>query len=58
MNDEEIRAKVREKAVENRLPCGVALALADELGVPPKRIGDAANEEKIKIVACQLGCFK
>lgn len=58
MSDEEIRAKVREKAAENRLPCRVALALADELGVPPKRIGDAANAEKIKIAACQLGCFK
>lgn len=57
MTDEEIRGKVKEKAAENKLACKVALALASELGVPPKRIGDAANAEKIKIVGCQLGCF-
>lgn len=57
MSDQELAVKVREKAKDGRLACKVALALAKELGVPPKAIGDIANQEKLKIVACQLGCF-
>ena len=33
-------------------------SLAEELGVSPKKICKAANLLKIKISACQLGCFK
>ncbi len=54
----DILDRVKEAQHCNRLSCKKALELADKLGVPPKRIGDAANELKIKISACQLGCFK
>ena len=58
MTYQELIAKIHEKAKDGRLACKVALALAEELGVPPKQIGDIATRERIKIAACQLGCFK
>ncbi len=57
MKEASVIEKVKEKAVNGKIACRVALALAVELGVPPKEVGDAANKAKIKIAACQLGCF-
>ena len=37
--------------------CKAGLDIANELGIPPKAIGDACNELGIKIGNCQLGCF-
>ncbi len=56
-NNEEIAAKVKEKAKDNKINCKTALNLANEFGVPPKTIGDVCNDLKIKIHNCQLGCF-
>lgn len=58
MKEPSVIEKVKEKAVNGKIACRVALDLAAELGVPPKKVGDAANEAKIKIAGCQLGCFK
>ena len=55
---EQIEKRIRAKARENRISCKQALGLAEELDVSPKRIGDTANAMKIRIRACQLGCFK
>ncbi|MDP8225721.1 MAG: hypothetical protein P9L99_20340 [Candidatus Lernaella stagnicola] len=57
-NEQEIIAKLKEKSVDGNIVCAVALALADELGVSPRVIGDLATRGKIRIRACQLGCFK
>lgn len=56
---EEILQAVREAAEARggKLPCAVAQELAWKLGVPMRAIGQAADELKIKIVQCQLGCF-
>lgn len=51
-------AAVREAADDDRLPCAQAMALARRLRVPVRAVGDAANEARIKIAACQLGCFR
>ena len=37
--------------------CSQALAIAANLGITPKKVGDKLNDMNIKIVACQLGCF-
>ncbi|MCD4653545.1 hypothetical protein K8T06_06380 [bacterium] len=58
VNDELIKQRVQELARNEKLPCAAALSLAEELGVSPKKICKAANLLKIKISACQLGCFK
>jgi len=55
--DEKVLQAVREKAEEGRLPCPVALKLAEELAVPPIEVGKAANALNVKIVRCSLGCF-
>jgi hypothetical protein len=43
---------------ENQIQCKEALQLAEELNLPPGKIGKALNELNIKIKGCQLGCFK
>lgn len=53
-----IEAAVKERAKEGRLPCEAAFALAEELGVAPGAIGQAANAVGVKICGCRLGCFK
>jgi hypothetical protein len=55
----------REKIIEallassagNRLTCEQAHDLAKELKVSLQELGALCNELKIKISACQLGCF-
>jgi hypothetical protein len=57
MTREEIIEAIRTASINNRLTCEKAHALAAELKVPLKKIGALCNELKIKIVACELGCF-
>ena len=60
MDDEakqRMKDELRQAAVDGRIPCVEALELARRLGVSPRVLGDVANEEGIKIKACQLGCF-
>jgi len=46
-----------EVSKDGRVACRQALALAKRLGVEPRAIGRAANRLRVKISACQLGCF-
>lgn len=55
---ERLQDAVREAAPGGRLPCARALQLARELGVSPARVGEVADELGVKIVSCQLGCFR
>jgi len=48
---------VKKEAVDNKIDCERAQALAGELEVPILVVGRALNLLKIKIVQCQLGCF-
>ncbi|MFO7957513.1 MAG: hypothetical protein R6X33_10505 [Candidatus Brocadiia bacterium] len=61
MNEEEtqekVRRAVRDAARDGRIECKVALALAARLEVEPRLVGRACNQEGVKIVNCQLGCF-
>lgn len=58
VEQKKIIEKVQEKAKDGKLACRVAFQIAEELGVPPRQVGTTANELKIKIAGCQLGCFK
>ncbi len=51
--DEEIQASL----VKGRLPCAVAFTITEKFDVTPRIVGDKANELKIRIINCQLGCF-
>ena len=58
LDSRNIEPALKESAPEGRLPCEKALELAQELGVHPMEIGKTCNSLGIKIVACQLGCFR
>ena len=55
--EEKIKEALKKEAKEGKVACAVALELAKTLGCEPSEIGKVANDEKIKIVACSLGCF-
>jgi len=57
MTREKIIESIRAATTENRLTCEQAHALAKELNISLREIGVLCNELKIKIAACQLGCF-
>lgn len=56
-NIEEIKTAVQNAAKDGKLSCTAARKLAEELGVAPREIGQMADELKIKIYGCELGCF-
>ena len=53
----EINKRLQAAADEGRLSCAVAQGIADDLGVSYKDVGKAADNLKLKIRDCQLGCF-
>ena len=55
--NEEMINKIKQAAKDGYLPCAAALKLANDENVAPAVIGKAADEAKIKITNCQLGCF-
>ena len=56
--EERLRAAIEELAERGKAPCRRLLELAGQTGASPREIGRLCNEMKIKIIACQLGCFK
>jgi hypothetical protein len=48
---------VDDKGVR-KLTCASAHKLADQHGIKLKVIGQACDDNKVRITACQLGCFK
>jgi hypothetical protein len=57
----QLRKKIEEYIMEaadnNRIPCSGAIAIAKSLGANLGDVGMIADEMKIKISKCQLGCF-
>jgi len=56
MNDR-IAEEIKKRAVNNRLLCREARKIAEELSVPYKEISRIADELKVRITGCELGCF-
>lgn len=54
---EKLLETVKETAREGKLSCTAARKIADEFNVPPKVVGEICDQLKIKIKACELGCF-
>jgi hypothetical protein len=57
MDREQIKQEIEKAAQEKRLSCEEARALADRLEVPYAEMGKACDELKVKLYACELGCF-
>jgi len=55
--NEELKQELMKKAAEGKLPCAVARKIAEDLNLPYKEVGDAADVLGIRIKNCQLGCF-
>jgi hypothetical protein len=55
--DSKLLEKLAALAPMKKISCPRALALANEVGVSPAKIGEAANQLGIKVIGCQLGCF-
>ena len=52
-----IKGRIKKSTVDGRISCLVLRKIAEELGVPYKEAGKMADELKIKIKKCDLGCF-
>lgn len=57
MMEEKVKEELIKRAAEGRITCPEARAIAEDLGVSYSEVGRAANELKIKIKDCELGCF-
>jgi len=57
LNKEALIEAIQAAAPGDRLTCEAAHQLSERLGVSLEEIGEICNELKIKIKACQLGCF-
>ncbi len=55
--EERIQQVVREMSREGKISCHNARKIAEELAVPYHMVGKAADELKVKIFQCELGCF-
>ena len=60
VDQDALRAAVKEAAASHggKLPCAAAQEVACRLQVPMRAVGEAADDLKIKIIQCQLGCFE
>ncbi|MDD5095348.1 MAG: hypothetical protein PHV74_13370 [Dehalococcoidia bacterium] len=55
--DSELQQKIKVSSVNGKLPCAAAFKIARDLKIEPRSVREAADDLKIKISACQLGCF-
>jgi hypothetical protein len=58
MNRDELKIKITERTQNKKLPCKLAFQMEKEYKTDLRVIGEIANELDIKIINCQLGCFK
>ncbi|MBA4370821.1 MAG: hypothetical protein C0418_04505, partial [Coriobacteriaceae bacterium] len=54
---DELREAVRGKAVDGKMTCPVLRKLAEDMDVPYKVAGAAADEIGVRVHNCDLGCF-
>lgn len=52
-----LKEEMMNKASHGKLSCAAARRIAEKMGISYKEVGDAADELRIKIKNCQLGCF-
>lgn len=56
-NKEEIIKKLQEAAPKGKITCTAARKIAGEFEIKLSEIGALCDEAKVKICACELGCF-
>lgn len=55
--DPVIEKELRHHASNQRIPCALAIEMAERLGVTTRQIGRTADLMNISVVECQLGLF-
>ena len=58
MDDEKIRKIFEEENIADGITCPEAFEISEKYGISKIEIARFCNASKIKIRACQLGCFK
>ncbi|MDH7593774.1 MAG: hypothetical protein QHG99_05395 [Methanomicrobiales archaeon] len=56
--DRLIEKAFRERGIEKEIRCEDAFSISEEYGIPKLEIARYCNQNRIKIRACQLGCFR
>ena len=54
---DEMQDAIRAKAVEGKVTCPVLRKLAEDMGVPNRVAGAAADLAGVRVHNCDLGCF-
>lgn len=54
---EEIISRLEEASKDGRISCAVARKIAEDMQVSYRTVGSLCDELKLKIKACELGCF-
>ena len=49
--------RIKDVSKEGKISCHAAHELARELDVSVREVGKLINTLKLKIIACELGCF-
>ena len=57
MKREGLKEKLKALSKNGKISCSQVLRTAQEEDISPRMLGELLNEMKIKIAACQLGCF-
>jgi len=52
-----IKTRIKDIAADGKISCPALREIAEEMGITYKKAGKAADELKIKIKNCDLGCF-
>lgn len=52
-----IKTRIKKIAINSKVSCPALRKIAEDLGITYKEAGKIANELKIKIKSCDLGCF-
>ncbi len=55
--DKELLERIKELAPDGTITCREARELAEKLGIPASKVGKVCSDARIKITACELGCF-
>jgi len=55
--DGELEEVVRTQLIDDRLPCAKAWEIAKEHDLPKLEVASAVEGLKLRLSACQLGCF-
>jgi len=58
MDEEKIRSAFEKEGIGTEIKCPDAFAISEKYGIKKADISRYCNKNKVKIRACQLGCFK